>query len=96
MSNSNTIVYGLGVMSIDHPRWTEFIDRLAGKEGCNVRSSKKHGFTWDCDNSAAFPLASKILTAMGASSGDIENSIAYFKEHSAYCDCEILWNVAPV
>jgi len=81
------------VMTVDHPRWNEFCVRLEGPEGCNFVEEKPgdpKSITWKCSSKPDFELATPILKSMGM---DVEKSIAYFREHGGYCDCEILFNV---
>jgi hypothetical protein len=42
----------LGPMTPEHPRWTEFVDRLTGPEGCDFRPDEVAGATWNCDGDA--------------------------------------------
>jgi hypothetical protein len=82
-------------MSPDHERWEEFIGKLNGPEGCNFRlvvPDDNRSMTWTCDSTKSCPLARKILTEMGSSLAEIERSLAYFREHGGYCDCEIVLN----
>ena len=77
------------IMTIQHPRWQEFIGRLADKEGCNFREVDGKA-VWDCDSEQDRPRARAILTDMGF---DVEKSLLYFEEQGGYCDCEIVLNV---
>jgi len=74
------------IMTKEHPRWNEFIDRLAGKEGCDFEED-----SWKCSRETDKPLASKILKSMG--NIDVTGSLKYFEKNGGYCDCEILFNV---
>jgi hypothetical protein len=80
------------LMSPDHPRWEEFLDRLEGPEGRNFEFPV-HGdiksMTWTCDAEGDFPMARKILAGMGLSSTEMGHSLSYFEEHGGYCDCEM-------
>ena len=65
------------IMTSEHPRWEEFIDRLTLKlrdSGCAAGVDKS--------------LAIAILKKMGGI--DIPNSLIYFESHGGYCDCEIV------
>lgn len=83
----------MDVMTPKHPRWNEFCTRLEGPEGCafvEQEPGNPKSVTWKCSSRPNFELATPILKAMGV---DVESSIAYFREHGGYCDCEILFNV---
>ena len=83
----------MDIMTPQHPRWTEFAERLEGPEGCNFRKGDNDKTIWTCSSKTDRPLATAILTAMG--DVDVVASLAYFEEHGGYCDCEILFNVNP-
>jgi hypothetical protein len=70
-----------------HPLWEEFTTRLTSKEGCDV-----HDDHWTCYGDLR--AARAILGRMGLAESAIEVSLAYFKNHGGYCDCEVLMNVA--
>jgi len=83
----------LNVMTVTHPKWDEFTTRLEGPEGCNFQRKNPKDVkstTWKCSSGPGFELAKPILKKMGC---DVEKSIAYFREHGGYCDCEVLFNV---
>ncbi len=69
----------IGPMTVEHEQWDEFIDSLVDAGGC--------------DGTDAFPIARRILTEMGLTAGEVEQSISYFKQHGGFCDCEIFLNV---
>jgi hypothetical protein len=76
-----------------HPRWEEFVDRLGGPEGCNfvtLEGERLHR----CAGGTDKRLAVAILQRMGFSEASITGSLMWFEEHSGYCDCEILYNIA--
>jgi len=70
-----------------HPRWKEFVERLAGPNGCNFG---EHG--WTCFGDLRFTR--QLLALMGMRPAPIDVCIAYFKDHGGYCDCEVIINVA--
>lgn len=74
------------IMTPDHPRWEEFMEKLAGPDGCNLDPEKD---TWECHHD--FRFAKKILSSMPEI--DVEESLLFFKRHGGYCDCEIGFNV---
>lgn len=76
-------------MTPRHPRWDEFINRLSGPTFCNFRG-KGDDFKFTCDGSSQRPLARRLLTSMGFSSVEIEQSLG---AHGGFCDCEIVLNV---
>ena len=69
-----------------HPRWTEFIDRLAGPDGCNFKAE-----TWTCFGDTR--LTERILAGMGWEPAAIAASLRYFRSRGGYCDCEVVFNV---
>ncbi len=69
-----------------HPRWEEFVARLTGPEGCNFQGER-----WTCHNDLR--AATSILRTMGLSERGVRLSIAYFKDHGGFCDCEVVLNV---
>jgi Protein of unknown function (DUF2695) len=68
------------LMTPENPRWNEFIDaldKMGAKFGCDgdhPRYVHRHART--------------VMEDMGKI--DIEGSLAYFRGHGGYCDCEIL------
>ena len=79
------------VMTTDHLRWREFMDRLEGPEGCNFRVVE--GKTvWNCatQGTDVHKHSRAILESMGC---DVEASLDYFRGHGGYCDCEVIFNV---
>ena len=78
-------------MTLDHPRFPEFLERLGGPEGCNFRDTPTEGMKWDCAHDKAHATA--ILRAMGLSFDEIRSSFAYFEARGGGCDCEIVFNV---
>jgi hypothetical protein len=70
-----------------HPRWLEFVERLAGPEGCNFGERG-----WTCFGDVRFTR--QILLQMEMRPGPIEVCLAYFRDHGGYCDCEVIFNVA--
>jgi Protein of unknown function (DUF2695) len=86
-------------MTPEHPRWEEFLDRLAGPEGCDVRESDDGPEmpVWTCDpEDRARPFCRSIMRHMGVSRMAIAASLAYFEQRGGYCDCEVLFNVDPI
>jgi hypothetical protein len=77
------------VMSKEHPLWNKFIKELAGPK--YIDYTKKKGFVeFRCDTT--FKMTKEILESMDGI--DIDKSIKYFNDNGAYCDCEILMNIA--
>lgn len=52
-------------MTVEHPRWEEFCDRLDGPEGCNFREDSDGRMRWDCGGDTSTQLAEEILVRMG-------------------------------
>lgn len=80
------------MMTPDHERWDEFIQRLSGPDGCDFQ---RDPFTFKCAGGMDKTFATKILEDMGFASGEVAASLTYFEEHGGYCDCEIIFNVDP-
>jgi hypothetical protein len=83
-------------MTTKHPQWDDFLDRLYGSEGCNFHlkiPNDMGSLTWTCDGSNTCPISRRILESMGLTPDEIEASLSYFREHSGWCDCEVLLNV---
>lgn len=75
-------------MNYEHPRWDEFIDRLAGpEEGIDIYSLEPAGDTFggQC-------MASKILSRMEGI--DVLASLEWMEERDGYCDYAIIWDMA--
>jgi len=88
------------LMTPKHPKWDEFIERLAGIEGCDFSEDENGDPRWYCSGGKDKPEATKILRKMNAKIDDewminVEGSLEYFDEHGGHCDCEIIWNVKP-
>jgi len=80
------------VMTPAHPKWAEFVTRLAGPEGCHFRQVQGQ-FVSDCDGEPSRPKATALLKDYDV---DVEASLAYFDEHGGHCDCEVVFNVEQV
>lgn len=79
------------IMTVDHPRWKEFYNRLSGAEGCDFKEDKNGKLTWQCKGGEDKTFAINILNTMPEI--DVDKSLEYFEEHGGYCDCEIIINV---
>ena len=77
------------VMTVDHPMYGEFYDRLCGPEACNFRKDEK-GPIWTCHNDKRFIRA--IIASMGIF--DVEASVVEIGSGMC-CDCEVAFNKAP-
>jgi hypothetical protein len=73
-----------------HPRWEEFLDRLIGPLGLDVRAGG-----WHCAGGEEKTHSRRILLAMGLSPAAVETNLAFFERHGGYCDCEVWMNVEP-
>ena len=73
------------------PRWSEFIERLAGPEGCDFREDP--AWSWVCHGGRDKRFSAAILAAMGFSPAAIRASLSYFERQGGYCDCEVVFNV---
>jgi Protein of unknown function (DUF2695) len=67
-----------------HLRWDEFIQRLGGPEACNFQNDQ-----WTCFGDVRF--INRILREMGLDTRSTGVSVAYFRDHGAYCDCEVVF-----
>jgi len=86
----------LGTMTTEHPRWSEFVEKLEGPEGCNFHRKNPadpDSITWECAAGRDKTIASRLLKQMGATDEEIAQSCQYFEDHGGFCDCEILFNV---
>ena len=77
------------LMTPQHPRWAEFIDRLRGPEGCNVRDGVVK--RWTCEEDTT--LATQILIAMGFTDNAVAASLEFFAARGGDCDCAILFEM---
>jgi hypothetical protein len=79
------------ILTPDHPRWPEFITRLSDA----LTRGLPEG-TWRCgdDGSGGSPhrYAEAVMAELGGV--DIDGTLAFLDEHGAFCDCEILFNLA--
>jgi hypothetical protein len=73
----------LKILTPSSNRWYEFGDMLFQRLGCDLPGL--------CNGD--YHHAKTATALMGGI--DIEGSVAYFKKHGGYCDCEILLNVLP-
>ncbi|MCX6739949.1 MAG: hypothetical protein NTZ49_01835 [Candidatus Parcubacteria bacterium] len=89
------------VMTLEHPRWQEFVDRLQGEEGCNwihvpaveVKDGKviDNEIDWDFPGIAGdkdLDICRKILERMGDI--DVEGSLEYFRKYDVADDAEVV------
>jgi hypothetical protein len=72
------------VLTPESPRWSGFTEALVkalDKEPCATAQYPE----------LAYLQATKVMLELG--DVDIPGSIAFFKSHGGYCDCEILLNI---
>jgi hypothetical protein len=84
----------MNIMKPGHPRWSEFIGRLKGPEGCNFIAHElgnPASITYRCLGGKDKSKAIAIMKEMGGL--NIRGSLLYFEKHGGFCDCEILFNV---
>jgi hypothetical protein len=86
------------VMTPDHLRWEEFIQRLEGPEGCHFQGEYDDkgelildSVTWECAGGDDKSKAAAILGTMPQI--DLPASLTFFEKHGGVCDCEIVFNV---
>lgn len=71
-----------------HPRWEEFLERLTGPLGLDVRTAG-----WNCGGGEDKRHSRRFLLAMGLSPAAVESNLTFFERHGGYCDCEVWMNV---
>jgi Protein of unknown function (DUF2695) len=83
----------LEILTPQSPRWNEFADALYETLTAGLPKDQ-----WRCDGDGynndpklVHRYAKQVMQDMRCV--DIDGSLAYFKDHGGYCDCEILWNV---
>ena len=80
----------LEILTPKRPRWSLFVRLL----GDTMTDGLPEG-TWRCgdDDSGGSKhrYAEAVLTELGGI--DIDGTLAFFRQHGGYCDCEILFNV---
>lgn len=69
------------------PRWTEFTNRLADIVFDDPITARCDGD----DPLFVHRYATQVMREMGGI--NVIETLAYFREHGGYCDCEILFNV---
>jgi hypothetical protein len=79
-------------LTIDHPRWQEFIGRLEQRLNFREGSDEPGNYQWLCGKGEdPFAYAREVLTAMGLQP---KASLANIRSQGhAYCDCEIVFNL---
>jgi hypothetical protein len=75
-----------------HPQWRNFIERLAGSEGCNFRIAEAweeadDAETFDCDGT--FSIAERVLAEYDV---DVDASIKYLEDLGTSCSCSLVLN----
>jgi Protein of unknown function (DUF2695) len=79
----------LEILTPASPRWSLFVRLL----GDTITDGLPKG-TWRCGNDGSgskHRYAEAVLTELGGI--DIDGTLALFRRHGGYCDCEILFNV---
>lgn len=79
------------ILTPDHPRWLEFVNKLLGPEGCNFWQDGDGETHWQCDGDLS--NARKILRKHFPEV-NIDKTLEYFQENGGICDCEIVFNVS--
>jgi hypothetical protein len=62
------------------------MERLTSPVACDVQLQR-----WTCFGDVRF--TKRILKDMGLDDRSIAVSLAYFRDHGGYCDCEVMLNV---
>jgi hypothetical protein len=78
------------ILTLEHPRWDEFIEALnypgvVFDYAHHLRPQGHHDWNF-CKSD--FRHAEEIMNRMGGI--DIAGSLAFFRQHGAHCDCEIV------
>lgn len=76
-------------MTIDHERYAEFSDRLAGPEGIDLQRDGSHKDVGPTDTSKTVA----VLRAMGFGADEIASSLSYFSARGGFNDREILLGI---
>jgi len=74
------------ILKPGHELWQEFVNRLAGPEGCDFNSKRKGVCCGDL-------VFTKYILRKHFPGLNHEKTIEFFKEHGGHCDCEVLYNV---
>ena len=79
-------------LTIGHPRWQEFIDRLEQRLNFRERSDEPGNYQWQCGKDGdSFAYTREVLTAMDLQK---EASLANIRsQRHVCCDCEIVFNL---
>jgi hypothetical protein len=94
-ASASVTATSLGRVTTGHPRWSEFVARLHGLEGCDFHESAAGSLAWTCSAHTG-DRAAAILRDMGATDEDLLATLDHFDANGGYCDCEILLNVDRV
>jgi hypothetical protein len=79
-------------LTIGHPRWQEFIDRLEQRLDFRERGDKPGDYQWRCGNGGdPFAHSREVLTAMGLQATASLANIR--RQRHVCCDCEIVFNL---
>lgn len=85
------------ILTTEHERWSEFLERLEGPEGCDFTQSDPDdalSARWECSPlSVPSSKARHVLTLMGGI--DVEGTLEWVKATGNHCDCEIIFNLKP-
>jgi hypothetical protein len=79
-------------MDSSHPQWKNFIEHLAGSEGCNFRIAEPwegtdNAETFDCDGT--FSIAERVLAEYDV---EVDASVKYFEDLGTWCSCSLVLN----
>ena len=78
------------ILTPKHSRWNLFVALL----GKTLTDGLLEG-TWRCGNDGSGGSRHRYAEAVMAELGgiDIPSTLAFFRQHGGYCDCETLFNV---
>ena len=78
----------MNILTIDHPRWNEFVERLTGVDGINVHKEGGN-IIWECTGN--FDHVLEVLSQFFPEIDEIE-TVDYLSLFGI-CDCDILFNI---
>lgn len=81
----------MDILTIDHPRFSEFLDRLKGVDGINFHRENGHTI-WECVGN--FDHVLEVLSQFFPEIDEIK-TVEYLSLFGN-CDCDILFNIDDV
>lgn len=79
-------------LTIGHPRWQEFIDRLEQRLDFREQGDEPDKYQWRCGKDGdPFAYSREVLTEMGLRPAASLATIR--RQGRAWCDCEVVFNL---